>query len=226
MSIKFLFYFLIAMAIAGCATSKLVNDPGLKSYIEINEGDEVALQWNYHYADRVLVNGFERIFANNDYILDRPAKSREYVLKAMNSSDTLVQTIYVKVKSKSGNEEKLSDTVKITKIDFPTETPKTDTIDTKPEIRTGPNFLHEEKLTASISESEFLNGELTADANTSPAMLKVMRTHLNEGSQLATLEVLLLDRFGNYMSGLEKYRDDILWTATNTCGSFSANFTI
>jgi outer membrane protein OmpA-like peptidoglycan-associated protein len=224
MNLKYLLFFLIALAIAGCATSKLVNDPGLKSYIEINEGDEVALQWNFHYAEKVLVNGFERIFANNDYILDRPAKSREYILNVMNSSDTLVQTIYVKVKSKSDKDENVADTIAITKIVVPTETAKTDTIETKPEIRTGPNFLKDENRTASISESEYLNGQITADIHTGPALLKVMRTRLNEGSQFATLEVLLMDRFGNSISGLDKDREGLLWTATNTCGSLSANY--
>lgn len=224
MNIKYLFLFLIALAVAGCATSKLTNDPGLKSYIEIKEGDEVALQWNYHYADKVMVNGFERIFAGNDYILDRPIKSREYILTVMNKSDTLIQTIYVKVKTPLDTVEKKTDTIAITKIVIPTEAPNTDSIETKQEIRTGPIVLKEEKLNASISESEYLSGQIAADAHNGPAMLKIMRTRLNEGSEQATLDVLLMDRFGNFISGLNKDRENLLWTATNTCGTISANY--
>lgn len=197
MRIKIIYISLVLLTLlVSCSTKRIIPNPDIKYFYEISKGESVTISWDFKNANIVNIEGFEGAYLPSDSFTDTPESSRAYRLIARRGfSDSLIWSLFVDV------------------ID-----------ETKPkEIRTGAVILTDEFTSPSYTESEFLNGVI-GHKNASIDEMRIIRANRSEKENSAKINLLLLDKFGNYITGYTDSDNDLLWKATVHCGEVSASY--
>lgn len=189
-------FFILCTLLVSCSTKRIIPNPSNKYYYEISKGESVTFNWDFKNANIVNIEGIDGAFLPVDSFTDTPATSRNYRLIARRGfSDSLVWSLFVDVIDKTRNKE----------------------------IRTGAAILTEEFTSPSYVESEFLNGVISHNEAVIDDM-RILRVNKHEKSKVATINLLLLDKFGNYIGGFANNSNELLWKATVHCGGVSASY--
>jgi outer membrane protein OmpA-like peptidoglycan-associated protein len=197
----FILLAVISLIANSCQSPMIKPSETMKYMYEISEGQELAIEWNFENANLVRIEGMDGSFFAKGAVIVKPEKSRTYKLTAFKGfSDSLVCVLNVDVVADdfTGNESG--------------------------EIRTGDIVLKEHFTEPSKAESEYLNGIVSEDKTEGTSEMKVLRVRQDAERKFAYADVLLLDKFGNYISGFGKKNNKIVWNATNQCGGITANY--
>lgn len=187
----------VSLILGACSVGKIEPDPLTKYFIEIKEGEEVTIQWDFKNADAVNIDGYDKKFKSKDFLVEKLSTSKQYKLRAFNKKDTLVQSIYVEVKQNPREEG---------------------------EIKTGPIVLKSRITSPSYIENEYLSGILNDVVNPTPANLRIMKSRIDTVNKTCDMNVVLLDNFGNYLKGFSKLPDYAIFNTRNSCKDKSATY--
>ena len=180
----------ICLIIVACAPEPIYVE-SIDGYKEIKEGEDARLEWSFRNAEAVRIEGIAGTFAPKGFIQVKPSESIKYNIIAYHKGDSLIQTIRVKV------------------------------IKDESSIQRGPSVVNQKLLYKSISEGEFLNGLLSADSSKGPVRLKIVRTiYPSEKDPDYKFRALLLDQFGNNITGYTKSQTGIRWSSKSDCDPY------
>lgn len=164
---------IIIIGISSCANLK-IEKKKFEEFTYINAGEEAVQSWEFENAEKVLIDEIPREFNATDSISVTPKESSRYNFKAMNDEDTLNNVWRVYVKNPD---------------DAPIVGPDTIVTDIRP---------------PSYEESEYLRGILSSKSGSEPYYMKIMRLEYPDpGNYKVKARAVILDRFGNYLSGIE-----------------------
>ncbi|MDQ1266454.1 MAG: Ca-activated chloride channel [Bacteroidota bacterium] len=152
----------------------------LRTSSEIFQGQSANLSWAFNDADSVKVSTHDEVFAASDSVRVSPDVTTTYKITAYMYYDS--SEIYWQVN-----------------VMKPIELKKT---------QKGPEILHPETLTQSDNKSEYLKGITQLSDDNSPFTLRITKIlYPPEGSSLYKMQSVILDRYGNFVSGLQGSAD-------------------
>ncbi len=159
------------------------------SYQEIIGNEAAVISWDFENADFVTISGSTTRYEPKDKIELYPTASTIVEIFAYKDSDHISLKSYI---YKAGSEDE--------------------------SVRKGPTLAPYDEMSHSYVETPFLNGVMAADLSQPPYKLKIMRTKLKDNINMDFhIRALVLDRFGNYITGLKKSDKKTSWLAHNKC---------
>ncbi len=181
---------LVSLSLLFACSSTPIKVIEFSEFAEIEKGDSVRISWKFENADKVKIKNSEATFNAWDSVFVTPKKSEDFKIYAYQDEGDSVAVI---------------SSVKV--------------VDREQEPIPGYKSEFEEKLATSYEMSDYLNGTLTATKLTSPHSLKITRALYPNENEKCILRAVILDEYGNYLSGYSKIKGDINWSAQNTCES-------
>lgn len=165
-------------------------------YSQIERGEEAKLEWEFNNAETIEIHGFDETFAPKGSLSVRPEESTTYKFTVRSESDSLI----------------LRSIVNVTQPE-------------KGEITRGPD-TEDHDLKPSYKETSYLNGILDAGKVTLPHRLKVVRTKYPFKENSVLVRALVLDQFGNFLTGFSDMPEEAQFSANIKCGSVATNHEI
>ena len=187
-----LVYFVIMLASASTFASEnkiLVKE--FTSYQEISDKQEAVIKWDFENAEFVTVSGNPTHYKPKDKIEIKASASTVIEIFAYTSSaDFISLKSYIYKPGKSD-------------YSF---------------VRKGPTLSPYDEMQSSYLESSFLNCSISSKLAQPPYSLKIMRLKLKDPvNKDYFVHSLILDRFGNNVSGLKNSDKSIKWFADFRC---------
>ncbi|TAL70058.1 MAG: VWA domain-containing protein [Bacteroidetes bacterium] len=179
-----------------CAT-KPIEVKSFTGYIQVEEGESADVQWEFANADRVQIKGLNYNFSPNDSYKIKPTGTKIVQVIAYKGDDSLAVNAVIDIAKKK----------------------------VKPQYGRGPtmDFIG---LSPAYLESDYLAGVIKADTTMSPYQIKIMRTVYPYTKDQFLVRALVLDRFGNYMSGLSSLPGEINWSAALQSDLITSNYDV
>lgn len=170
---KLLAFLLFAFLLFSCSKQAIVFEP-MPDWQQVNQGEDLKISWSVKNADYVKFEGVEGQFKTTDYIRVKPTGFTKYNIIAFSGKDSLMRTVRVTVLSGVAQD-----------------------------IKTGPEAFSKKSLSQSIKESDNLNGVLESSVSNGPTCLRIIRSvYPDANGEFFNIRFLLLDQFGNFISGL------------------------
>jgi outer membrane protein OmpA-like peptidoglycan-associated protein len=175
---------------------KPIEQNKFTGYSQIERGESAKLSWDFNNAEKVNIHGFPKDFHGKDSVIVTPEESTTYKFTASSSSDSLILRSIVNVTQPEKNE-----------------------------ITRGPE-LENHGLQPSYKETDYLNGILDAGKVTLPHKLKVVRTMYPYKENSVLVRALILDQFGNFLTGFSDLPEEAQFLANIKCGAVATNHEI
>lgn len=171
---RIIFVLVITIVIASCSSSKssVSGKADFKGVSDIYRGEKAVLKWEFPDAETVYIENLEATLQPKDSVYVYPTENTEYYFKVIEAEDTTDLIWRVFVEDNEGG------------------------------IRTGPESIDFSELSPSYTNTDYFTGILSPELPKKPDKLKIIRTQKNENSQELELRAIVLDEFGNYLSGL------------------------
>ena len=169
--------FIVFLILTSCSQAP-IEPADFKGMSEIEYGESATLKWKFENADYVKIHGMNRKFNPEDSLVVTPWESAKYNISAYKDDGgrmDLSWRVFVK------NEE-----------------------EDEGEPKRGPEILKPANLEPAYQYSDFLQGILKQRDDITQDRIKIIRKIYPEYyDDKMTLRALLLDKFGNYITGYE-----------------------
>jgi outer membrane protein OmpA-like peptidoglycan-associated protein len=165
---------ILSLLIYSCSRGP-IKETYYPGFSEIKKGEEATIEWSFENADRVRIEGYDKEFKSSDKVVVSPLKTTKYTMVVyQDDKDTALYDWRVYVRSSE-----------------------------KSEPQRGPEVLSGINVSPSYEASKYFRGIISPSNQVRAKQLKIIRKiYPNPLGEEIGIRALLLDEFGNYISGL------------------------
>jgi hypothetical protein len=188
---------LIAFAVVANAQTPIIKED-FTDFIWIQKGEDAKIRWKFDNADRVKILDDDFEFSALDSTYISPEVTTKFYITAYNeTNDSLVLVCKVFVAENGESFESDDEVV----------------------VQRGPIVLKQKDLGISLDNNKFLSGSVEATQYTEPAELRIINNFFDTDDNTINLKALILDEFGNYLSGIDEYDNINQWYVEANCNN-------